>query len=222
MNAQGKCVRDTNIFPEILPRPTPTPTPAPSFKDDDKNGIPDLIQAPPKTVLKPVPGTGIPGTGSVAKAFPPIMVARPVAPAPKDLDKNGIPDNIQAPKKTLVPGTGVYQGSIFIPPKYKAKGGIIPKMFALGGFAKGTDTVPAMLTPGEFIMSKYAVDSYGVDNMKKINNGDPIGGTVYNNTYTLTVNAKTDANPNDIAQAVMSTIKRVDDRRIRGVSLNGR
>lgn len=107
-------------------------------------------------------------------------------------------------------------------PVKRAMGGIIPKRFALGGFAKGTDTVPAMLTPGEFIMSKYAVDSYGVDNMRKINNGDSVGGTVYNNTYTLTVNAKTDANPNDIAQAVMSTIKRVDDRRIRGVSLNGR
>jgi TP901 family phage tail tape measure protein len=118
-----------------------------------------------------------------------------------------------------------------------SKGGLIPKYFKRGGFAgiggagalkftmgkfaKGTDTVPAMLTPGEFIMSKYAVDSYGVDTMRKINNGDSVGGTVYNNTYTLTVNAKTDANPNDIAQAVMSTIKRVDDRRIRGVSLNG-
>ena len=101
-------------------------------------------------------------------------------------------------------------------------GGIIPKRFALGGFAKGTDTVPAMLTPGEFIMSKYAVDSYGLETMRKINNGDSVGGTVYNNTYALTVNARTDANPNDIAQAVMSTIKRVDERRIRGVSLNGR
>jgi hypothetical protein len=101
-------------------------------------------------------------------------------------------------------------------------GGIVPKMFALGGFAKGTDTVPAMLTPGEFIMSKYAVDSHGVDTMRAINNGQTTGGTVYNNTYALTVNAKTGANPNDIAQAVMSTIKRVDDRRIRGVSLNGR
>ena len=101
-------------------------------------------------------------------------------------------------------------------------GGLIPKYFAIGGFAKGTDTVPAMLTPGEFIMSKYAVDQHGVDTMRKINNGDSFGGAVYNNTYTLTVNVKTDANPNDIAQAVMSTIKRVDDRRIRGVSLNGR
>ena len=104
----------------------------------------------------------------------------------------------------------------------RAKGGIIPKMFSLGGFAKGTDTVPAMLTPGEFIMSKYAVDSYGVDSMRKINNGEAFGGAVYNNTYALTVNAKTDANPNEIARAVMDTIKRVDDRRVRGVNVNGR
>ncbi len=104
-----------------------------------------------------------------------------------------------------------------------AKGGLInPMRFAMGGFARGTDTVPAMLTPGEFIMSKYAVDSYGLDTMKQINKGEAVGGSVYNNTYTLTVNAKTDANPNDIAQAVMATIKQVDDRRIRGVAIGGR
>ena len=108
-----------------------------------------------------------------------------------------------------------------IEPLYRPMGGLIP-YFLNGGFAKGTDTVPAMLTPGEFIMSKYAVDSYGLDNMKKINSGESIGGSVYNNTYTLTVNAKTNANPNEIAQAVMSTIKQVDDRRIRGVAISGR
>ena len=106
---------------------------------------------------------------------------------------------------------------------YRAKGGLInPMKFAMGGFAKGTDTVPAMLTPGEFIMSKYAVQSHGIDTMKAINSGKPAGGAVYNNTYELTVNAKTDANPNEIAQAVMSTIRQVDDRRIKGVSLNAR
>jgi TP901 family phage tail tape measure protein len=105
---------------------------------------------------------------------------------------------------------------------YLSKGGFVPKYFAAGGFAKGTDRIPAMLTPGEFVMSKYAVDSYGVENLKKINNGDTPSGAVYNNTYTLTVNAKTDANPNEIAQAVMATIKQVDDRRIRGIGINGR
>ena len=105
---------------------------------------------------------------------------------------------------------------------FLSSGGFVPKYFAAGGFAKGTDRIPAMLTPGEFVMSKYAVDSYGVENLNKINNGDTSSGAVYNNTYTLTVNAKTDANPNEIAQAVMSTIKQVDDRRIRGIGINGR
>ena len=141
--------------------------------------------------------------------------------AAKDAAVINASKKVMGTPKTLVPGTGVYNGSTFIPPQYKSMGGII-KHFSMGGFARGTDTVPAMLTPGEFVMSKYAVDSHGVDTMRAINNGQTTGGAVYNNTYALTVNARTDANPNDIAQAVMSTIKRVDDRRIRGVSLNGR
>lgn len=36
---------------------------------------------------------------------------------------------------------------------------------------KGTDTVPAMLTPGEFVMRKSAVDKYGVGFMSAINGG---------------------------------------------------
>ena len=103
-----------------------------------------------------------------------------------------------------------------------SSGGLVPKRYSSSGFSIGTDTVPAMLTPGEFVMSKYAVDTHGINTMKSLNNGQSAGGAVYNNTYALTVNARTDANPNEIAQAVMSTIKQVDDRRIRGVSLNGR
>ena len=36
---------------------------------------------------------------------------------------------------------------------------------------KGTDTVPAMLTPGEFVMKKSSVDKYGTDMMHSINSG---------------------------------------------------
>ena len=119
----------------------------------------------------------------------------------------------------LLNGGSWWSGTNF----FRAKGGLInPMKFAMGGLARGTDTVPAMLTPGEFIMSKYAVQAHGIDTMKAINSGKTTGGAVYNNTYALTVNAKTDASPNEIAQAVMSTIKQVDDRRIRGVSLNAR
>jgi hypothetical protein len=88
-----------------------------------------------------------------------------------------------------------------------------PKYFAVGGKARGTDIIPAMLTPGEFVMSKYAVDSYGVDKMKAINSGSYEGEKVYN--YNLNVNVKSDANPEDIARVVMTQIRQVDSQRIR-------
>jgi TP901 family phage tail tape measure protein len=98
--------------------------------------------------------------------------------------------------------------------QFEANGGLInPIKFAMGGFAKGTDTVPAMLTPGEFVMSKYAVNSYGVDKMKAINSGSYEGEKVYN--YNLSVNVKSDANPEDIARVVMTQIRQVDSQRIR-------
>jgi hypothetical protein len=92
-------------------------------------------------------------------------------------------------------------------------GGMIPKYLASGGFPRGTDIIPAMLTPGEFVMSKYAVDSYGVDKMKAINSGSYDGEKVYN--YNLSVNVKSDANPQDIARVVMTQIRQVDSQRIR-------
>jgi len=97
-----------------------------------------------------------------------------------------------------------------------ASGGIVnPMKFAMGGFASGSDTVPAMLTPGEFVMSKYAVQSYGLDKMKAINNGSPVGGdSVYN--YSVSVAVQSDANPDEIARAVMRQIRQVDSQRITG------
>ena len=48
---------------------------------------------------------------------------------------------------------------------YRAKGGSVFK-------PKGTDTIPAMLTHGEFVQKKSAVDFWGVRFMQKINNLD--------------------------------------------------
>ena len=64
-------------------------------------------------------------------------------------------------------------------------------------------------------MSKYAVNSYGVDKMKAINSGSYAydGQKVYN--YNLNVNVKSDANPEDIARVVMTQIRQVDSQRIR-------
>jgi TP901 family phage tail tape measure protein len=95
-----------------------------------------------------------------------------------------------------------------------AKGGLVkPKYFNAGGLALGTDIVPSMLTPGEFVMSKYAVQNYGVDKMKSLNNGTYNGDSVYN--YNLSVNVKSDANPDDIARVVMTQIRQVESQRIR-------
>jgi hypothetical protein len=99
-----------------------------------------------------------------------------------------------------------------------AKGGMVASYLANGGFPGmpriGTDTVPAMLTPGEFVVRKYAVDKFGADNLKAINNGSYSGGSVYN--YNMSVNVRSDANPDEIARTVMTQIKRVDAQRIRG------
>lgn len=95
-----------------------------------------------------------------------------------------------------------------------AMGGLVPKYFAAGGWARGTDTVPAMLTPGEFVMRKYAVDRIGVDNLRSMNNGANLSGSVYN--YEVNVNVKSDSNPDQIAKAVISQIRQIDGQRIRG------
>ena len=55
--------------------------------------------------------------------------------------------------------------------------GLSPSFSGLIGYNKGgqvpgsgnKDTVPAMLTPGEFVMSKGAVNQIGVDNLKEMN-----------------------------------------------------
>ena len=62
-----------------------------------------------------------------------------------------------------------------------ARGGFVPvRGFAKGGNVfkpRGTDTVPAMLTPGEFVIRKSAVDKIGVGALSALNNGNV--STVY-------------------------------------------
>jgi TP901 family phage tail tape measure protein len=94
-----------------------------------------------------------------------------------------------------------------------ARGGMVPKYYASGGYSKGTDTIPAMLTPGEFVVRKNAVDSFGVNSLNKINDGSYGGSSVYN--YSLNVNVKSDSSPDDIAKTVMTQIKRIDSQRIK-------
>lgn len=51
-------------------------------------------------------------------------------------------------------------------------GGMVPKRYYSGGsVGSGTDTVPAMLTGGEFVMKKGAVEKYGTPFMEQLNAG---------------------------------------------------
>jgi hypothetical protein len=99
---------------------------------------------------------------------------------------------------------------------YKAAGGLItPQYFANGGKPRGTDTIAAMLTPGEFVMKKSAVDKFGAGTMKKINSGElPKSGSVYN--YSINVNVKSDADAEQIANVVMTKIQNVKNQGMKG------
>ena len=88
------------------------------------------------------------------------------------------------------------------------------KGYSAGGYSLGSDSIPAMLTPGEFVVRKRAVQNFGVENLEKLNGGEYSGGSVYN--YSLAVNVKSDADPERIARTVMKQIQRVDSQRVRG------
>jgi len=121
------------------------------------------------------------------------------------------------------------------------KGGKIPK-FGKGGDsgflvpgAGGSDTIKALLTPGEFVIRRSMVDKYGIPMLNSINqgampkfnipsssgvnveNGSGSNSVMYNNSYSINVNvAGTDASPDDIANAVMKKIQLSSDMNIRG------
>lgn len=139
-------------------------------------------------------------------------VAEGVATNSEVLDYANVVGRLTGQRVALAGG-----GSVKDKVKYMMGGGnIMPKYMNDGGMFKAinTDTVPAMLSPGEFVMSKYAVKNFGVDNMKAINDGTYAGESVYN--YSISVNVKSGANPDEIARSVMTQIKQIDSQRIRG------
>jgi TP901 family phage tail tape measure protein len=123
-----------------------------------------------------------------------------------------------------------------------AKGGFVPQYMANGGFSIGTDTVPAMLTPGEFVVRKSVADQYG-PLLESLNNGTyksfeaptysnmnnsavkvGVGSSntpsdnsskVYNYNVGISV-SNTSASADDIAKVVMAEIKYIDSQRLRG------
>ena len=140
------------------------------------------------------------------------------------------------PKSSGGGGGGSGGGGRFGGIPMMAMGGIVPKYMANGG-GIGSDTVPAMLTPGEFVMNKRATDQFGPmlsmlneskypsmigpsyasqgESGSNITSISDNSSNVYNYSVGITV-PQSNANPNDIARAVIGQIKYIDNQRIRG------
>lgn len=65
-----------------------------------------------------------------------------------------------------------------------SNGGIVPKYFANGGMARGTDTVPAMLTPGEVVLNAAQQNQLARN----------LQGNTVNITVNANINDQSDAN----------------------------
>ena len=63
-------------------------------------------------------------------------------------------------------------------PHMRPMGGMIPYMAGGGGvpYAAGVDTVPAMLSGGEFVMNAGATQRIGAGNLEALNAGGNVGG----------------------------------------------
>jgi hypothetical protein len=95
-----------------------------------------------------------------------------------------------------------------------AMGGRVGNRYMASGGSIGSDTISAMLTPGEFVIKRPAVQSFGVKNLQAINSGKSLNGSVYN--YSVTVNAGSNASADDIARTVIGKIKQVEATRFKG------
>jgi TP901 family phage tail tape measure protein len=174
-------------------------------------------------------------SGGVAQNVESIVQGKPTTTAPtKAAPKPSAPTT----KQTItIPATGGYGGIPYIPSRTitRAMGGMVPKYMAAGGKI-GSDTVPAMLTPGEFVMNKRATQQFGpmLSMLNESKYPSMIGSSysgqqpssnnvsvsdnsnaVYN--YNVGINVSdSNANPDGIARAVMNQIKYIDSQRIRG------
>ena len=102
-------------------------------------------------------------------------------------------------------------------------GGMIPYMAGGGGvgYAAGVDTVPAMLSGGEFVMNAAATSRIGASNLQALNSGASMGGgstsiTKGDTNINIVVNSNGSVNQNASADAGAhaSTAKRA---RVRGL-----
>lgn len=97
-----------------------------------------------------------------------------------------------------------------------------PTGFAEGGFVTGpggVDNIPAMLSNGEFVMNRKAVDAIGLPALTAMNSGKQIGGSVTNNvSINLKIEAKDKIDEAFVKQRLMPAIR----EELKRNSLDGR
>jgi len=120
------------------------------------------------------------------------------------LDKIKVPD-IEVPDLHVKVHYDLPEGAPTGPnggPVLFAKGGPV---YAAGGYfaPKGSDTIPAMLTPGEFVVSRRGVQAAGMPALQSINSGMAPSGGGNMTTVNVYVNNKLDhAESQKIAAAI--------------------
>ena len=102
--------------------------------------------------------------------------------------------------------------------KFWSSGGPVYASTGMLMYPRGTDTIPAMLTPGEFVVSAGAVKKLGLDAMHNINAGKaPASGAVYNNEFKINIEARGGIDESFVRNRLMSVIK----EELRRASLDG-
>jgi hypothetical protein len=110
---------------------------------------------------------------------------------------------------------GLASGGI-VPPTGTMRNGILYAQS--GAMAQGTDTVPAMLTPGEFVVNREAA-RYNLGLLSFMNKAKaPLSPVQSPTTISVIINAKTELSPEQIKREVIPTL----ERELRRKSLDGK
>lgn len=129
---------------------------------------------------------------AISQAFSDPNLYKEMALSIRDTFKNGIKDGwdeaweylkdrlkikIEMPGGGGGGGGGVIGGIADEVSSWFAKGGVVKPIYAAGGMMipRGTDTVPAMLTPGEFVVNRNAAQA-NMGTLQSINSGGSGGG----------------------------------------------
>lgn len=140
-----------------------------------------------------------------------------------DIDQNRSAwDSVKTAAEAARDAVNEYSTAVQNAPPPPAGAGGVNSMFggsrgflfrAAGGFARGTDTIPAMLSPGEFVVNARASRQFASQLIAMNAGVTPTyrqeGGPITNNTVNVgDINVNGTANPDDTARRVVSQLRR--------------